>query len=316
MKKIVTLLVALVLLMLSSIANAANIKDFPRVAVMQFGNKAITTQGLQTGDFTLCSEYAIYQLLNSGWFDLVDYEQLSNIAKMHSINMSGLVDQSTAVQLGKFASAQFMVVGNVTGLTLKNSMLGAQAGNLGSVGGNKNTVTANVVMRIVDIETGRIVAAGIGSGSSSSTNAEIKFNLYRKNTSVNTDGYGGSGDNTDNIGSTGSDNYDNYGNLQGENNSGSNEGTDTSQTIPSADSQENLTGTGDLPTNSYPISDSNPTPLYNEYETYSVKIGTFTVSDVQVRNALGKAVRDAVYGRTGLMTTLNGGKPLKIKTGF
>ena len=40
------------------------------------------------------------------------------------------------------------------------------------------------------------------------------------------------------------------------------------------------------------------------------------VSDIQVRNAISKAVRDAIYGKMGIMTTLNNGKPLKIKTGF
>ena len=58
--------------------------------------------------------------------------------------------------------------------------------------------------------------------------------------------------------------------------------------------------------------------IYYERETedYVVTIGTVEVSDIQVRNAISKAVRDAVYGKTGLMTVLNGGKQLKIKTGF
>ena len=49
---------------------------------------------------------------------------------------------------------------------------------------------------------------------------------------------------------------------------------------------------------------------------YFITIGTTEVSDVQVRNALSKAVRDAIYGKSGLLTNLNGGKQLKIKTGF
>ena len=51
-------------------------------------------------------------------------------------------------------------------------------------------------------------------------------------------------------------------------------------------------------------------------ESYVIRIGTEDFSDVQVRNAISKAVRDAVYGKMGLLTTLNGGKQLKIKTGF
>ena len=165
---------------LSSTVKAADVHSYPTVAVMQFGNKAITSQGLRRYDFDSASEYAIYQLLASGWFDLVDYEQLSNIAKMHEINMSGLVDQSTAVQLGKFAGAQFMVVGNVTGLTSKESGLDYQHGRSGGLGVDVRTVIANVAIRIVDIETGRIVGAGLGKGESASSNVEVVFDKYRK----------------------------------------------------------------------------------------------------------------------------------------
>ena len=63
---------------MSSTVKATDVYSYPTVAVMQFGNKAITSQGLRRYDFDSASEYAIYQLLASGWFDLVDYEQLSN----------------------------------------------------------------------------------------------------------------------------------------------------------------------------------------------------------------------------------------------
>lgn len=249
---------------LSSTVKAADVHNYPTVAVMQFGNKAITSQGLRRYDFDSASEYAIYQLLASGWFDLVDYEQLSNIAKMHEINMSGLVDQSTAVQLGKFAGAQFMVVGNVTGLTSKESGLDYQHGRSGGLGVDVRTVIANVAIRIVDIETGRIVGAGLGKGESATSNVEIVFNKYRKsdNAILPIDSDESSGENEE-------------------------EGGDLNNS-----------------TNS------------EEVGQYSIKIGSDTFSAVQVRNAISKAVRDAVYGNTGLMTMLNDGKKLKTKTGF
>ena len=250
---------------LSSTVKAADVHSYPTVAVMQFGNKAITSHGLRRYDFDSASEYAIYQLLASGWFDLVDYEQLSNIAKMHEINMSGLVDQSTAVQLGKFAGAQFMVVGNVTGLTSKESGLDYQHGRSGGLGVDVRTVIANVAIRIVDIETGRIVGAGLGKGESASSNVEIVFNKYRKSDNAILP-------------------------IDSDESSGENE-------------EEG----GDLNNNS---------TNSEEVGQYSIKIGSDTFSSVQVRNAISKAVRDAVYGNTGLMTMLNDGKKLKTKTGF
>ena len=250
---------------LPSTVKAADVHNYPTVAVMQFGNKAITSQGLRRYDFDSASEYAIYQLLASGWFDLVDYEQLSNIAKMHEINMSGLVDQSTAVQLGKFAGAQFMVVGNVTGLTSKESGLDYQHGRSGGLGVDVRTVIANVAIRIVDIETGRIVGAGLGKGESATSNVEIVFNKYRKSDNAILP-------------------------IDSDESSGENE-------------EEG----GDLNNNS---------TNSEEVGQYSIKIGSDIFSSVQVRNAISKAVRDAVYGNTGLMTMLNDGKKLKTKTGF
>lgn len=161
-----------------NVVDAANIKDHPRVSVMQFGNKAITSRGLRGTDFASASEYAIYQLSACDWFDLIDYEQLSNIAQMHSINMSGLVDPATVAQLGKISGAQFLVVGNVTGLTTKENKAFLQAG--AAKGGNaQHVVTANVSLRIVDIETGRIVVSGLGNGSSTSTYTELSFKKIR-----------------------------------------------------------------------------------------------------------------------------------------
>ena len=250
---------------LSSTVKAADVHSYPTVAVMQFGNKAITSQGLRRYEFDSASEYAIYQLLASGWFDLVDYEQLSNIAKMHEINMSGLVDQSTAVQLGKFAGAQFMVVGDVTGLTSKESGLDYQHGRSGGLGVDVRTVIANVAIRIVDIETGRIVGAGLGKGESATSNVEIVFNKYRKSDNAILP-------------------------IDSDESSGENE-------------EEG----GDLNNNS---------TNSEEVGQYSIKIGSDIFSAVQVRNAISKAVRDAVYGNTGLMTMLNDGKKLKTKTGF
>ncbi|MGM9581375.1 MAG: CsgG/HfaB family protein [Anaerovibrio sp.] len=375
-----------------SVAQAADIHSYPTVAVMQFGNKAITSQGMRAYDFDSASEYAIYQLLASGWFDLVDYEQLGNIAKMHEINMSGLVDQSTAVQLGKFAGAQFMVVGNVTGLTTKTSGIDYQHGKKGGAGVAIRTVIANVAIRIVDIETGTIVGAGLGKGESTSSSVEIVFKKYRKPKNIVTTGtdvdpyrMGGSSDNNDDEGESSNNN---------DSGDGSNSSSDGSQTdndtsigdvdteLPYEDEQEayeedneiNIDVIEENDTSSIGVSDSSEdividnaynvsrniggviindnllkqltdsrsmahfvddsgssepesspsdtevdtgSPSSNEeVENYRIRIGSQDFSAVQVRNAISKAVRDAIYGDMGLMTMLNDGKKLKVKTGF
>ena len=263
MKKIFLLTALIISVIFTNFVEAAapSIKDHPRLAVMNFANKAITSKGLRDQDFSSASEYAIYQLSASDWFDLIDYEQMATVARMHSINLSGLVDTSTAPALGNFLSAQYIMVGAITGMTVKES--GAKIGAAGGKAGvSKHTVTANVTVRFVDMETLKIVATGMGTGTSSSANAEISFTPYR--------------------------NFENWiESAQTNIITGNNNSVTTNNTISTADNAD-----------------------------YFITIGTTEVSAVQVRNALSKAVRDAVYGKMGLLTTLNGGKKLKIKTGF
>ena len=261
MKKIFLLTLLIFSVTFTNFVEAADIKSHPRIAVMNFANKAITSKGLRDQDFSSASEYAIYQLSASNWFDLIDYEQMATVARIHSMNLSGLVDTSTAPVLGNFLSAQFILVGALTGMTVKES--GAKVGAAGTKAGmSKHTVTANVTVRFVDMETLKIVAVGMGTGKSASTSAEISFSPYR--------------------------NFDNW-IIPRETNVvvGDNNTVTTNNTISTADNAN-----------------------------YFIQIGTTEVSDVQVRNALSKAIRDAMYGKSGLLTNLNGGKPLKIKTGF
>ena len=261
MKKFL-LIVAALLMLSAQIEAATPIKNHPRIAVAEFANKAVTSEGFRDQDYSSATEYAIYQLSAADWFDLIDYEQMVTVARMHSINRSGLVDPSTAPQLGKFLAAEYILVGSLTGMTVKES--GVSVGGMGAkAGGVKYTVTANVTVRFVDAKTLKIVGVGMGTGTSSSTRAEISFQPFR--------------------------NAANW-------------------VVPR---QTNVV-IGDGNTINNGVISTGDTA----WGEYSIKIGAAEVSMVQARNALSKAVRDAIYGKMGILTTLNGGKQLKIKTGF
>ena len=142
---------------------------------------------------------------------------------------------------------QFFVAGSVTGLSSKVSGASYENSALGSAGGNKNTVIANVSLRIIDAETSRIIMAVSGTGESASTNMEFKLN---KST-------------TDSVETTG---YD--------------------------------SGTGE----EYIMEGEETSTI-----THTIRIGTQDFSQVQVRNALYKAVDDAIYNKTfGLLAKMDG----------
>ena len=261
MKKFLLIFLALLMIPVQ-IGAVTPIKKHPRIAVCNFSNKAITSEGFREQDYSSATEYAIYQLSASDWFDLIDYEQMVTVARIHSINRSGLFDPSTVPQLGKFLAAEYILVGALTGMTVKES--GISVGAMGAkAGGTKYTVTANVTVRFVDVETLKIVGVGMGTGTSASTSAEISFKPFR---------------NTENW------------------------------IIPR---QTNIIIGDDNTINNNTISTGD-----TSFGEYSIKIGAVEVSMVQARNALSKAVRDAIYGNTGILTFLNDNKKLKIKTGF
>ncbi len=255
-------IIALLLIFSAQVEAALDIKNHPRIAVAEFSNKAITSEGFRDQDYSSATEYAIYQLSASDFFDLIDYEQMVTVARLHSINRSGLFDPSTVPQLGKFLAAKYILVGSLTGMTIKESGLSVGAAGA-KAGGSKYTVTANVTVRFVDVETLKIMGVGMGTGTSSSTRAEISFKPFR--------------------------NVENW-------------------VVPR---QTNIIiGNGNTINNGTISTDD------KSFGEYFIKIGAKEVSMVQARNALSKAVRDAIYGNTGILTALNGGKKLKIKTGF
>ena len=152
MKKFLLTLLAL-LMITAQIEAATPIKKHPRIAVAEFTNKAITSEGFRDQDYSSATEYAIYQLSASDWFDLIDYEQMITVARMHSINRSGMFDPATVPQLGKFLAAEYILVGSLTGMTVKESGLSVGAAGA-KAGGSKYTVTANVTGNFADCRRG------------------------------------------------------------------------------------------------------------------------------------------------------------------
>ena len=202
-------------------------------------------------------------------------------AKVDSFNMSGMVDPMTAVQIGKLAGVKYLVAGSVTGLSTKSSGAAYSDTAWGGGGFNKNTVIANVTVRFIDVETGRIVLAASGTGESASTNMEFTLRKPPKEEYVNTTA-------TDTV--SGME---------------TTEMIDTDGTNDIADITEE-TGTSDLGTETVePIAEN--VPVVTTGRERKIIIGTKAFSQVQVRNALYKAVGDLIYNKNfGVLAKMDG----------
>ena len=107
------------------------------------------------------SDMLITALFKTKKYRIYERNKLKSIMKEQKLQMSGAVDMSTAVQIGKLVGAKYIVTGAVTEFGVAKS--GAQGGGYFSVG--KQWYRSTVDVRAVSVQTGEIVFADSGSGA-------------------------------------------------------------------------------------------------------------------------------------------------------
>lgn len=87
------------------------------------------------------------RLINSGQFTFVDMSKVNAIKQqMQYQHQSGMVDQSTAVQMGKQIGAQYMFYGDISSISAANS--------------DQQSMYYQITMKLLSIQTGVIVWQG------------------------------------------------------------------------------------------------------------------------------------------------------------
>jgi len=134
-------------------------------------------------------------LVNQRRFDVIERDQLANILKEQSMGMTGVIDVSQAVEIGKISGVRYLVLGTVTNVNYKCIQKRNDQGQI------YNEVDALFVMdvRIVDVQTaavlfsntftakpgGGLLGGLIGGGGDLSTDPETQLSsmvkrLYEK----------------------------------------------------------------------------------------------------------------------------------------
>lgn len=142
----------------------AGLSDYPTLAIMPFGKKASVSPELTLKDVTIANEIVYDELVNSGYFDVVERERLDAVCDELSFDMSGLVDTGSAARVGKMLGAQYILCGSLNGLSTRRN-----AADFVGIGQKNAQVYAHVSMRIVEVETGRVVLACRGDGRSTNS---------------------------------------------------------------------------------------------------------------------------------------------------
>ncbi len=153
-------LCGLALLMGSAVFAASK----PTIAVMDFKNKS------GYGGYTLGSGAAdmlTTQLFKIRKFSVVERDKLKGLIKEQEIGATGLIEKKAA-EIGKLIGAQYLVIGSVTEYGVTRSRGGA----LG-ISGTKAEYKTTVDVRIINAATGEVVFADSGTGSESSSSADV-----------------------------------------------------------------------------------------------------------------------------------------------
>lgn len=278
------------LLIPQGLCEASLDKARDNVAVLPYAQRAAVSKELSLEDAGMVSEFVIEALLDSGRFNLIERSELLAITEEHKLNMSGLVDQSTAVEVGRLAGVKYLIAGSVTGLSAKKSGMSYENSQAGSVGGKKNTVIANVTLRMIDVETGQIVCAASGTGESASTYAQFKLKK-----TVTTPVIGEAAESTSSTSSTSSETA---------------ASTSTETAASESETDEDTTDTSTTESSSAQSAAESTQPVVQHVQQtvqHTITIGTTEFSQVQVRNALYKAVDDLVFNKKfGFLAKLDG----------
>jgi curli biogenesis system outer membrane secretion channel CsgG len=137
----------------------------PKVAVMDFDNQS------QHGGWRLgrgAADILTTALVKQTDYDVFERDRLNSVIEEQNLGSSGRVDPATAAKIGKIIGVQYIITGAVT--EYGESKTG---GGGGGVHVGKKGYAATVDVRIIDVNTSRILFADTGSGNKSSMNVRV-----------------------------------------------------------------------------------------------------------------------------------------------
>jgi curli biogenesis system outer membrane secretion channel CsgG len=175
--------VLVVTLALSLVMQAADRKK--RVAVFDFdyatvrsGIAALFGSDVDVGKGV--SDLLVKRLVQDGTYSVIERKALDKILAEQNFSNSDRANPSSAAKIGKLLGVDAIIVGSITqfGNDTKNTKVGGAGGGLGGFGlggfGHKQSkAIVTLDARIVDIDTGEILAVADGKGESQRSSTSL-----------------------------------------------------------------------------------------------------------------------------------------------
>ena len=148
----------------------------PRVAILEFKNKAshYTWSWYEAG--RQAQDMLVTELVKSGKYRVIEREQLQAIMQEKHLSLSGDIDPKTAIQFGKMLGVEYLIAGAVTelGVTDRNaSVPGGFLRDLPSVSVRSQKMEAALDARAFSTSTGEIVWADTAKDETSDSSVYV-----------------------------------------------------------------------------------------------------------------------------------------------
>jgi curli biogenesis system outer membrane secretion channel CsgG len=175
MKRVLLLAVCAVLAVATtaSVVRAQAPSTKPRIAVIEFSNKADNQWWHSTGA-SAAQDIFVTELVKSRKFAVIEREKINAIMQEKGLTLGGDIDPKTAMRIGKLLGLNYMLTGAVTeyGATDTNAH-GGGIGALPGFGVHKRNFVAALNARLINVSTGEIVWADEARKEESNSNVSV-----------------------------------------------------------------------------------------------------------------------------------------------
>jgi curli biogenesis system outer membrane secretion channel CsgG len=183
-------LLALLLTVAAGIANlTASAQNAPprrpRIAVMDFDYATVQSStsalfGTNVDVGKGIADLLVTDLVKDGTYSLIERKALDKIMAEQNFSNSNRADPTSAAKLGKLLGVDAILVGSITqfGNETKKTNLGGGGGSwggygLGGIGHSKSNANVGIDARLVNVDTGEIMAVAEGKGTSSRSSTSL-----------------------------------------------------------------------------------------------------------------------------------------------
>lgn len=132
-----------------------NLKDYKKIAIGGI-------RGEGGNDLT---DELTQALIESARFEVLDRNHIQTIMDEHKLNMSGMVDETAAVQIGKFIGSAAMIFGRVSNYKYdekySEGTIKDRKGIFHRTYTREGSVIVSVTLQLISVETGKIIISKI-----------------------------------------------------------------------------------------------------------------------------------------------------------